>query len=77
MRSTSLYPGAPVALNAAGRPSVHLDLENPADREKLADAELYLSGHEDKLVILDEVQRAPEWFQALRELMSLVAVAGG
>ena len=54
---------------AAGRPSVYLDLENPADREKLADAELYLSGHEDKLVILDEVQRAPELFQTLRGLI--------
>lgn len=54
---------------AAGRPSVYLDLENPADREKLTDAALYLSGHEDKLVILDEVQRAPELFQTLRGLI--------
>lgn len=52
-----------------GRPSVYLDLEDPADREKLADAALYLSGHEDKLVILDEVQRAPEIFQTLRGLI--------
>lgn len=43
----------------AGRPSIYLDLEAPADREKLADAALYLSGHDDKLVIVDEVQRAP------------------
>jgi hypothetical protein len=54
---------------AEGRPSVYLDLEDPADREKLADAALYLSGHEDKLVILDEVQRAPELFQTLRGLI--------
>ncbi|MDD4933919.1 MAG: ATP-binding protein [Methylacidiphilaceae bacterium] len=52
-----------------GRPSVYLDLEDPADREKLADAALYLAGHEDKLVILDEVQRAPELFQTLRGLI--------
>jgi len=32
-------------------------------------AELYLSQHEDKLVILDEVQRAPELFQNLRCLI--------
>ncbi len=51
------------------RPSVYLDLEDPADREKLADAALYLSGHEDKLVILDEVQRTPELFQTLRGLI--------
>ena len=54
---------------AEDRPSVHLDLEDPADREKLADAALYLSGHEDKLVILDEIQRTPELFQTLRGLI--------
>lgn len=52
-----------------GRPSIYLDLETLSDRGKLADAELYLSGHEDKLVILDEVQRMPELFQTLRGLI--------
>jgi predicted AAA+ superfamily ATPase len=56
-------------LIAEERPSVYLDLEDATDREKLADAALYLSGHEDKLVILDEVQRMPELFQALRGLI--------
>ena len=54
---------------AEEQPSVYLDLESPADREKLADAALYLSSHEDKLVILDEVQRMPELFQTLRGLI--------
>ncbi len=54
---------------AGDRPSVYLDLEAPADREKLSDATLYLSVHEDKLVILDEVQRVPELFQTLRGLI--------
>ena len=54
---------------AEDRPSVYLDLEDPADREKLADAALYLSGHEDRLVILDEIQQAPELFQTLRGLI--------
>ena len=54
---------------AEERPSVYLDLEYPADREKLTDVALYLSGHEDKLVILDEVQRMPELFQTLRSLI--------
>ncbi len=48
------------------RPSIYLDLEAPSDRAKLADAEAYLAGHEHELVILDEVQRAPELFQSLR-----------
>jgi predicted AAA+ superfamily ATPase len=51
------------------RSSVYLDLESPVDREKLADATLYLSSHEDELVILDEVQRAPELFATLRGLI--------
>ena len=33
---------------------------------KLADPELYLANHEDKLVILDEIHRTPGIFQVLR-----------
>jgi predicted AAA+ superfamily ATPase len=51
------------------RPSVYLDLESEADRTKLADPELYLAQHADKLVILDEIQRAPQLFQSLRGLI--------
>jgi hypothetical protein len=54
---------------AEGRESIYLDLEAAPDREKLSDPLLYLSAHEDKLVILDEVQRLPEIFQALRGLI--------
>jgi predicted AAA+ superfamily ATPase len=49
--------------------AIYLDLESPADQAKLQNAELYLSGHQDKLVILDEVQRAPGLFQSLRGLI--------
>lgn len=51
------------------RPSVYLDLEDPDDRAKLADAKSYLQGHTDKLVILDEVHRTPEIYQTLRGLI--------
>lgn len=50
-------------------PSVYLDLEDVADRSKLSDAKSYLQEHADKLVILDEVHRAPEIFQTLRGLI--------
>ena len=53
----------------SGRETVYLDLESDSDRERLADAELYLAGHEDRLVILDEVQRMPELFLSLRGLI--------
>lgn len=46
--------------------SLYLDLESEADLAKLADPELYLSRHEDKLVILDEIQRKPDLFKILR-----------
>jgi len=59
-----------LALAVAGsRPSVYLDLESEADRAKLAEPELYLARHADKLVILDEIQRTPQLFQSLRGLI--------
>jgi hypothetical protein len=46
--------------------ALYLDLELPSDRAKLAEPELYFAGHEDKLVILDEIHRTPDIFQVLR-----------
>ena len=51
------------------RSSIYLDLEAPKDLAKLSDPSLYLASHQDKLVILDEVQRMPELFQSLRGLI--------
>lgn len=49
--------------------ALYLDLEHPADLAKLADPADYLSRHSDKLVILDEIHRAPELFPVLRSLI--------
>jgi uncharacterized protein len=57
-----------LALGATG-PSLYLDLQDAADRDKLADPVLYLQAHEDKLVILDEIQNAPDLFRTLRGLI--------
>jgi len=54
---------------AQGRPSIYLDLESERDRAKLAQPELYLTDHLDKLVIVDEVHRAPGLFPVLRGLI--------
>ncbi|MCF6317988.1 MAG: ATP-binding protein [Proteobacteria bacterium] len=51
------------------RDSVYLDLESPKDLLKLSDAESYFSQHSDKLIILDEIQRAPELFSTLRSVI--------
>jgi hypothetical protein len=50
-------------------PSIYLDLEARQDREKLSDPALFLSAYADRLVILDEIHRAPELFQTLRGLI--------
>jgi len=54
---------------AQTRASLYLDLESERDRAKLEQPELYLGEHLDKLVILDEVHRAPGLFQVLRGLI--------
>ncbi len=48
---------------------VYLDLERPSDAARLSDPELYLEPLADRLVILDEIQRRPELFPALRSLV--------
>lgn len=53
---------------AAGRRSQLFDLEAPADRRRLDNPELALSGDAD-LVILDEIQARPELFETLRVLV--------
>ena len=52
-----------------GQPSIYLDLENPEDFQKLQDPAPYLAQHADKLIILDEVQRYPDLFNALRGII--------
>jgi uncharacterized protein len=49
--------------------ALYLDLELPSDRAKLAEPELYLKQHENRLVILDEIHRLPRIFETLRSLI--------
>jgi predicted AAA+ superfamily ATPase len=48
---------------------VYFDLERPSDRLKLTDPELALGALANRLVVLDEVQRAPSLFETLRPLI--------
>jgi hypothetical protein len=54
---------------AEGTNALYLDLEAREDRAKIVDPALFLRAYEDRLVILDEVHRAPELFHALRGLI--------
>jgi predicted AAA+ superfamily ATPase len=56
--------------------ALYLDLESESDRAKLAQAEYYLAGHSDRLVILDEVHRVPDLFPTLRGLIDRARRAG-
>lgn len=57
-------------------PCIYLDLESERDRAKLAQPELYLGDHLDKLVIIDEVHRAPGLFPVLRGLIDQARRSG-
>ena len=50
-------------------PSLMLDLELDSDLQKLDDAETFLRFHQDKLVVIDEIQRMPRLFPLLRALV--------
>ena len=49
--------------------AVYLDLEAPEDLLKLSDPGSFLGAHNDKLIILDEIQRAPDLFMVLRGII--------
>ena len=56
-----------LALEIAGqRSAIYLDLESEPDRARLTEPQLYFADHAEELVILDEIQRAPGIFEALR-----------
>lgn len=54
----------------------YLDLEFPADAAKLTDPIAYFDSHADKLMVIDEVQRAPELFATLRGVIDQRRRAG-
>ncbi len=49
--------------------AMYLDLERPSDMNKLADPEAFFQQFQDKLICLDEIQRAPELFAVLRSVI--------
>ena len=59
-----------LAVDIAGETdAVYLDLESAEDRRRLAEPGLFLAAHEDRLVVFDEVHRAPGLFPELRGLI--------
>jgi len=54
---------------ARGGAAVYLDMERPADLRRLADPDAYLRAQGGKLVVVDEIHRAPQLFGALRGII--------
>ncbi len=59
-----------------GKESAYLDLELDSGLNKLSDAEAYLRRFENKLLIIDEIQRQPDLFRLLRGLVDARKRAG-
>jgi hypothetical protein len=51
------------------KPTLYLDLELQSDLFKLNDAELFLSQHSEKMIVIDEVQNKKELYPLLRALV--------
>lgn len=49
--------------------AMYLDLERPSDLNKLADAEAFFQQFKDRMICLDEIQRAPELFAVMRGII--------
>ena len=52
-----------------GSRALYLDLERPADRRRLEDADAFLRAQSGKLVVIDEIHRAPGLFEILRGII--------
>jgi uncharacterized protein len=57
------------AIAAANEGSVYLDLEDEPDRLKLGDARAFLGPASGRLIIIDEIHRAPALFPQLRGII--------
>ena len=59
-----------------GHRAVYLDLERPADRNRLHDADAYLRAQAGRLVVIDEIHRLPGLFEILRGIIDDRRAAG-
>ena len=56
--------------------ALYLDLQRPADRMRLDDADAYLRAQAGKLVVIDEIHRLPGLFEILRGIIDDRRAAG-
>lgn len=70
---TTLAKHMAATLNAA---ALYLDMERPVDQRRLGDADAFLRAQAGKLVIIDEIHRAPGLFEILRGIIDDRRAAG-
>lgn len=70
---TTLAKHMAATLNAA---TLYLDMERPVDQRRLGDADAFLRAQAGKLVIIDEIHRAPGLFEILRGIIDDRRAAG-
>jgi len=63
-------------MSESAKPTLYLDLELQSDLFKLNDAELFLSQHSEKLIVIDEVQNKKELYPLLRALVDRTRESG-
>ena len=61
---------------ARGPGALYIDLERAADRRRLADPDAFLRAQAGKLVVVDEIHRAPDLFATLRGIIDVRRAAG-
>lgn len=65
-----------ITADKAGKPVTYLDLERDSDLAKLNEPEAFLQRFDKQLLIIDEVQKKPDLFGALRSLIDSRRRAG-
>ncbi len=65
-----------IATRRARNAALYLDLERPVDQRRLRDADTFLRAQAGKLVIIDEIHRAPALFEILRGIIDERRAAG-
>jgi predicted AAA+ superfamily ATPase len=65
-----------IASRRAKTAALYLDLERPADQRRLQDADAFLRAQAGKLVVIDEIHRAPTLFEVLRGIIDERRAAG-
>ena len=65
-----------IASRRAKSSALYLDLERPTDQRRLQDADTFLRAQAGKLVVIDEIHRAPTLFEILRGIIDDRRAAG-